>query len=95
MTGKQRAKLRAMANTLQPKYQFGKNEITENFIKQIDSALEANELIKISVLETSPLTPRELCDELCRLTGAEGIQVIGSKAVLYRRSKKDPKIEID
>ena len=53
-----------MANTLQPKYQFGKNDLTDNFIKQIDSALEANELIKISVLETSPLSPRELCPAL-------------------------------
>ncbi|MBQ9545017.1 MAG: ribosome assembly RNA-binding protein YhbY [Clostridia bacterium] len=94
MTGKQRAYLRSLANPLTSKYQFGKNDLNDNFIKQIDAALEANELIKITVLETAPLSPRELSDKLCGLTGAEGIQVIGSKVVLYRESKENKKIEI-
>ena len=94
MTGKQRAYLRGLANTLESKYQFGKSDLSDNFVAQINDALEANELIKISLLETSPLTPRELCDELCRLTGAEGIQVIGSKVVLYKESKKKKRIVI-
>ena len=94
MTGKQRAYLRSLANTLESKYQFGKGDISENFITQINDALEANELIKISVLETSPLSPRELCDELCRLCSAEGIQVIGSKVVLYKESKNKKRIVI-
>lgn len=94
MTGKQRAYLRSLANGLQSKYQFGKNDLNDNFIRQIDAALEANELIKISVLETSPMTPRELSDRLCELTGAEGVQTIGSKIVLYRRSKESPVIVI-
>lgn len=94
MKGKQRAYLRSLANPLQSKYQFGKNDLNENFIKQIDDALEANELIKITVLETAPLSPRELSDKLCELTGADGIQVIGSKVVLYRESKENKRIEI-
>ena len=92
MTSKQRAYPRGLANTLESKYQYGKGEISENFVAQIDSALEANELIKISVLETAPLSPRELCDELCRLLGADGVQVIGSKVVIYRESKKNKRI---
>ena len=94
MTGKQRAYLRSLANSLQSKYQFGKNDLNDNFVKQIDEALEANELIKITVLETAPLSPRELSDKLCGLTGADGIQVIGSKVVLYRESKNDKRIVI-
>ena len=56
MTGKQRATLRAMANTLQPLYQIGKGGIGETMIQQIDLALEARELIKITVHETADTT---------------------------------------
>ena len=94
LTGKQRATLRGMAAKLQPIFQIGKNGITDETIKQIDAALEARELIKLHVLETADCTAREAAETLCEATGAEGIQVIGSKCVLYRRSEKHPRIEI-
>ena len=88
MTSKERAQLRGQANTMQPILQIGKNGISDNSIKQIDDALEARELIKITVLETSGEDTREIAHEIASNVGAEVVQVIGSKFVLYRKSTK-------
>ncbi|MGN1419492.1 MAG: ribosome assembly RNA-binding protein YhbY [Acutalibacteraceae bacterium] len=87
MTGKERAAFRAKANSLEPLFQIGKGGISDAFIKQTDDALKARELIKIKVLlESSPVTPREVADEISKATGADVIQVIGGVIVLYRES---------
>ena len=64
------------------------------FIESVEEALEKRELIKIKVLENSGLETREASDYICEKIKAEGIQAIGSKIVLYKKSKKNPKIEI-
>lgn len=92
LTGKQRAMLRKEANGIPALYQIGKDGITENVIKQLDDALEARELIKIHILESALLGTREAVDELAEILKAEPVQAIGSKAVLYRASEKNPKI---
>ncbi len=93
MTGKQRAFLRKLANGIDVRYQTGKEGIdSENYTALIDSALEANELIKIHVLENSVLPAKEICEMLCQKTGADPVQVIGRKIVLYRKSQKKQKI---
>lgn len=95
LTGKQRAQLRAMANSLEPVVHIGKNGIGDDLVKQADDALEARELIKCRVLENCDLTAREACDELSRLTRSEQVQVIGTKFVLYREThRKDKKDKI-
>ena len=95
MTGKQRAALRGMANTLETILYIGKDGIGDNLVKQADDALEARELIKCRVLENCELTAREACDELSRLTRSEQVQVIGTKFVLYREThRKDKKDKI-
>ena len=92
MTGKQRAYLRGLANTMEPIVHVGKDGVTENVIRQTDAALEARELLKGTVLQNSPVTAREAADELCEQTGAEPVQCIGNRFVLYRAKKKEPKI---
>ncbi len=92
LTSKQRSQLRGMAAELDTILQIGKGGITENVIAQTDDALRSRELIKGRVLDNSLLTAREACDALCQDCRAEGVQVIGSKFVLYRRNDKDPKI---
>ena len=94
MTSKQRAYLRSLAVNLDTIMQIGKDGISENLIKTVSDALEARELIKLKTLETCPYTPREAAEELARATGAEVVTVIGFKLVLYRRSEKNPRIEL-
>jgi RNA-binding protein len=72
-----------------------KNGIDDNFVKQVDDALEARELIKIKALNNSGITSRETSEILCDELSCDGVQVIGNKLVLYRKSSKKPKIELD
>lgn len=94
MTGKQRAYLRKLANGIDAKYQIGKDGIDEETINMVDLALEANEIIKIKVLENALLDVRFCCDEICEATGAFPVQCIGNKFVIYRESKKNKTINI-
>ncbi len=86
MTGKERAAFRSMANKLTAIQQVGHNGIGEELIKNVDAALTARELIKLRVLETCPHTAREAAERLAEATGAEIIQVIGYRFVLYRKN---------
>lgn len=95
MTTKQRAALRSMANTIQPILHIGKDGINDNVVQQAWDALEARELIKTTVQRNAPLTAREACETLCQRTHAEPVQVIGNKFVLYRKARKDSKIDIE
>ena len=90
MNSKQRAYLRGLANTMPAIFQVGKNGISENFIKQIDDALEARELIKLNVLATSP----EVAEEISNSTNSELIQTMGNKITLFRARKKNSKINL-
>ncbi len=95
MTTKQRAALRSMANTIQPVLHIGKDGINDNLVQQAWDVLEARELIKVTVQRNAPLMAREACEELCELTHAEPVQVIGNRFVIYRKARKDSKIDID
>lgn len=92
MTSKQRAYLRGLANTIDSIFQIGKGGISDNLIKQLDDALEARELIKISVLETAPASSKDLGNEIASLTNSTLVQVIGNKITLFKQRKKDSKI---
>lgn len=94
ITSKQRAYLRSLAHSIEPIFQIGKGGIEDNFLDQISSALEARELIKINVLNNSGITAREASEILCEELNCEGVQVIGNKVVIYRKSTKKPKIEL-
>ena len=83
-----------MANTIEPIAQLGKNGINENFIKQLDDSLEARELVKVTVLETALMTTREACTACAEALGAEPVQCIGFKFVIYRPAKDKDKRKI-
>lgn len=95
MTSKQRAGLRSLANTMDPVFQIGKGGINENLIAQVDDCLEKRELIKLSLLQTCELDTREAADALAEATGAESVQVIGRRFVLYRQSSDNPKLDLE
>ena len=88
LTSKQRAELRAQANTLETTLMVGKDGVTDAVIAEAENQLEARELVKGKVLENAMMSPREVCDELCEATGADGVSVIGTKFVIYRLSQK-------
>lgn len=88
MKGKERAEFRKQANALEPIFQIGKADIGDAMIDAIDGALEKRELIKISVLDRSGLTARDAAEVLSAATGAEVIQCIGRKFVLYRKREE-------
>ncbi len=92
LNSKQRAQLRALANGIDTIFQVGKSGINEQLIRQVDETLEARELIKLRVLETSPQSSREAADMIAAETGADVVQVIGSRFVLYRESREHKKI---
>jgi RNA-binding protein len=79
---------------MDPIMQVGKSGVGEELITSVDNALEARELIKMSALETAPVTAREAADELAEATGADVVAVVGRRFVLYRPSKKKKKIEL-
>ena len=88
LTSKERAELRAQANTLDTTLMVGKDGVTEAVVAEAETQLTARELVKGKVLESAMMTPREVCDEICEATGAEGVAVIGTKFVIYRFSEK-------
>ncbi len=95
MTGKQRAMLRGMANTIETILYIGKDGITDNTIKETYDALEARELIKGCVQQGAPMDAKTALTTLCEKTGAEPIQFIGRRFVLYRPSRENPRITIE
>ena len=94
LNSRQRAQLRGLANSFETILQVGKSGVTENTVKQVVDALEARELIKLRTLETCPTSPRETAEEIAEKTGADVVQVIGTRFVLYRESKDNKQIKL-
>lgn len=92
MTSKQRAYLKGLAMTMDPIFQIGKSSLTPEFLDAIREALEARELIKISVLKNCIDDPKEIAQVMSERTQSEVVQVIGKKIVLYKESKNKKKI---
>ena len=79
---------------MEPLFQLGKGGMSDALIKQVDDALEARELIKLRVLETSPVSSREAADEIAEKTHSDVVQVIGTRFVLYRESRDNKQIRL-
>lgn len=94
LSGKQRAYLRALANSLDPVFQVGKGGVTDEMCLQIGNCLEARELIKVRILENSGYTTKEAAEEIAKKTQADVVSVVGMRFVLYRESKTKKKIEL-
>ena len=75
--------------------QVGKNGVNDNLITSLSDALNARELIKISVLDNSPEDVREVGVILADKLNAEFVCAIGKKVVLYRYSNKKGIVHIE
>ena len=89
LNSSERARLKSLAQNLNPIFQIGKNGVGDNQINDILDALAVHELIKISVLKSAETPTKLILDEVCERTGAEPVQAIGNKIVIYKRSSKD------
>lgn len=94
MTSKQRAYLKGLAMNIDPIFQIGKSSLTPEVTEAVSEALEARELIKISVLKNCIDDPRAIAEVLSERTKSTIVQVIGKKIVLYRESKNKKKIQL-
>ena len=94
LTSKQRSQLKSIAQNEDTIIMVGKSGVNETLIESVNDALKAREIVKGRVLENSMLTPREACEQLAEACGAEPVQVIGSKFVLYRRNSEKPGIKL-
>lgn len=92
ITPKQRAELKGLANTIQPAFQIGKGGVNDSQVAQIDDYLRVHELVKIKVLDNSLYSAKEAAVEIAEKINAEVVQIIGSKAVIYKKNKKEPVI---
>jgi len=104
MTSKERAELRAQANTLQVLFQVGKEGVSESLIKSTEDALKKRELIKLKVLlDLCPEKPKEVASKIAEATKSDVVQVVGGSMVFYKynpelhegekKKKTDPKIK--
>ena len=91
MTSKQRAYLKGLAMTMDPIFQIGKSSISPELVAAVSEALDARELIKISVLQNCADDPKELAQMLGERTHSSVVQVIGKKIVLYKPGKDQKK----
>ena len=87
LSSKQRAYLRSLANQENAIFQIGKSGISDEILTELDIVLEKRELIKITVLETAFMSTRAACEAICEEIGAEPVQCIGNKVVIYRMAK--------
>ena len=94
MTSKQRAYLRKLANPLDAIIQVGKQGAAPQLCTALDEALEARELVKISILNNCPQSAKELAETLAQRNRAQCVQVIGKKIILYRPKAKNPVIQL-
>lgn len=94
LTGKQKRFLRSKAHHIQPIFQVGKGGVNSNLVKQVEEALEARELIKVSVLQNCDVDKDTVASELSNGSRAQLVQVIGSTIVLYKESVNQKRIEL-
>ena len=95
MTSKQRAYLKSLASKLDTIFQIGKGGISDEICFQLNNAMEARELIKIRLLETCPDSIKDVAAEIAEKTGAEVVQTIGTKIVLFKVSSNEKNRKID
>lgn len=94
MTSKQRAYLKGLAMTIDPVTQIGKEGLSDALTISVDQALHKRELIKLAVLQTSPVSARDAAPVLEERLRCKVVQVIGNRIVLYRRNREKPKLEL-
>ena len=93
MTGRQKRHLRALAHPLKPIVNLGKQGLSRETKREIESQLLDHELIKCKVLDSCPLSKKECAEEISTMTEIEVVQIIGKTLILFSQHPEDPKIK--
>jgi len=93
MTGRQKRHLRALAHPLKPVVNLGKQGLSRETKREIESQLLDHELIKCKVLDSCPLSKKECAEEISTMTEIEVVQIIGKTLILFSPHPEDPKIK--
>ncbi|HBE86438.1 MAG TPA: ribosome assembly RNA-binding protein YhbY [Lachnoclostridium sp.] len=94
MTSKQRSYLKGLAMNIDPIFHIGKSSLTPEITNGVAEALEARELIKITVLKNCLDDGSSIAEVLAERTHSEVVQVIGRKIILYKQAKEENKRKI-
>lgn len=94
ITSRQRSYLKSLAHELNPTVYIGKAGLTENIVNEIEVGLYTRELVKVKIQEGCDLNPKVVASQMVDQLGAEFVQAIGRKFVLYRESKDNKQIEL-
>lgn len=94
ITGKQRSELKKLAREIRPAVMIGKDEVTPSVIAAIDDSLEAHELVKVQIQSGALLDPKETANMIAEQLGADFVQAIGRKFILYRQAADPAKRKI-
>lgn len=89
----QKRHLRALGHHLKPVVWIGQHGLGANVLAEIDSALDAHELVKLKIAADRD-ERAVVAQQICRQTGAEPVHAIGHMLVLFRRNTKRPKIAL-
>ncbi len=92
LTGKQRSYLKSLATAIEPTVYIGKNELTDSIIKEMSDYLAVHELLKVKIQDNVELDPKEVANEAAKALGAEYVQAIGRKFILYKESRDNKQI---
>lgn len=94
LTTIEKKQLKSLANTIETRYQVGKNEITSTLLDMLEKALVAKELIKIDIMKSTETPVMEIALDLSSKLNAEIVDIIGRVIILYRRNPDKPKIKL-
>ena len=93
MAGRQKRHLRSLAHPLKPIVNLGKQGLSRETKREIESQLLDHELIKCKVLDSCPLSKKECAEEISTMTEIEVVQIIGKTLILFSPHPEDPKIK--
>lgn len=79
--------LKVLAHDLKPVVMIGKDGITQALIVNLKQALKAHELVKVSLLKTSPTTVNEAAVELASASKSEVVDQVGRVIVFFKQSE--------
>lgn len=92
LTGKQRSYLKSLANGLDTTVYIGKNELTDGVLAEIADYLRVHEMVKVKIQDNVELSIKDAANQAAQALGAEYVQSIGRRFVLYKESDENPVI---